>query len=245
MTAKNPWIIFAFVMIPFFSLAQRRNAPLSTKNFISYRMGITYPFFSAGDKSYTFSGKSFNYGAHGGIELGHSFGYVFSVALSPSLIYSKFASTDIHYELRMNDPDIFILERNGVYQFSHLSFLVPLVFNFQLKEKIDFGVGAFLLKPMTDRELGESTETHYLYLLPDNSYASYHPPQVNDLETVSNKNTQSYSRKGINGRISYLLNSEHWQQKRIDIEYYHSLTKANLGVYEKWIVVSFKNVFYK
>ena len=231
--------------IPLFSFGQERVIPFfTTKNFITYRIGFGYPFFSNGSKfsefasasgEYDFFDRSINYSFHGGFGFGHSFGRNFSIAISPYLMYSKFAEAGFHYESRTAMQKSILRTHEGYFHNYHLGFLFPLEFNFKIKENWDFAVGVFILKPVMDRVISNFSETDY----------RQSPPKVYNSIHRDYKNKRSDPRGGAHCQFSFLLSERDWQQKRINIEYYHSFTKANFEVYEKWIMVAFKKVFYK
>ncbi|MEP6646270.1 MAG: hypothetical protein ABJC12_04215 [Saprospiraceae bacterium] len=229
--------------MPLFSMGQLRNTPFNTSNnFVLYRFGIAYPFFSEGNQftpystgngSYDYLKKGFNYGAQLGIGFGHYFGKKFSIDISPFLIYSKFVHTDFHYEFHSNPYQFLEEERDGFLRFSHLSYLIPIDFNFKMKDNFEFTTGVFFIKPVLDYFFTHWAVTDY----------SYHPARMYSYDD-SYKNFRTYSRTGFHVQISFLLKAKDWKEKRLNIEYYHSLTRAN-QVFEKWISIAFKKVFYQ
>ncbi len=237
--------MYLFLLIlPLVSSGQNRNTPFSTtKNFISYRFGVGYPFFrdkdvipqyASGYVLYEFSNVGFNYAFQGGFGLGHSFGKLFSLGVSPLLMYTKFASTGFHSEYISNPGQVVVTENVGTFHFNHFSLLVPLEFKFKIQSDFDVSFGVFFLKPFYDYEYED-------YLVLDHRY---HPPKTYT-NSKSTKNRNSYYRSGVHGQFSFLLNERDWQKKRIKLEYYHALTSANNQIYERWILVSFEKVFYK
>lgn len=246
MAYPKTWLfLFLFLLtLPLVSFGQNRNTPFSTtKNFISYRFGAGYPFFRDKDvipkyasayQLYEFSNVGFNYAFYGGFGLGHSFGKLFSLGVSPLLMYSKFASTGFHSQYISNPGQTLVSENIGNFHYNHFSLLVPLEFKFKIQKDFDVSFGVFVLKPFSDFEYKEYTVIDH----------RYHPPKTYPF-TKSYKNRRSYYRSGLHGQLSFLLNERDWQKKRIKLEYYHALTSANNQIYERWILVSFEKVFYK
>ncbi len=237
--------LIVLAILPFLVSGQNRNTPFSTSNnYLSYRIGVGYPFFkegttsnpyTQGSQSYEFSNTGINYAVHGGVSLGHFFGKSFSIGLSPLLMYSKFASTDYHYKYIYNSTQKIKEEQIGELHYSNFGLLVPLQFNFQLKKYYDFTVGVFVLKPFTDIEYQKYFATDYLY----------HPPKVTGPYTDVDKNWRSFPRSGIHGQFSFLVKARDWQRTMIKLEYYHSFTHANFEVYERWILIAVEKVFYQ
>jgi hypothetical protein len=243
-TLKVSYLII-FSMLSFLVSGQDRNTPFSTSNnYLSYRIGVGYPFFKEGTKpipyaqgspSYLFSNTGVNYALHGGFSLGHYFGNSFSIGLSPFLMYSKFASTDYHYIYVNNSTQSLLNERNGEWHYSHFGLLVPLEFAFHFKRNFNFAFGVFVLKPFTDLEYNTYIGIDYQYT-PPKTYSPYKEVY---------KDRRSYYRSGIHGQFSFLLKARDWKETRIKLEYYHALTNANFQVYERWILIAFEKVFYQ
>ncbi|HZV71247.1 MAG TPA: hypothetical protein VFG10_16950 [Saprospiraceae bacterium] len=254
MSHLKVFMLLLFCINPFLSHGQKRNTPFSTtKNFTSIRLGLTYPFFTEGNYkseyaiesyNYQFSNKNLNYGFLGGIGVGHYFGPRFSMDLSLLLTYSRFTKTVFHFERTTNPEHDLIFEEDGNFHFSHLSLLIPLNFNFRINSFLHFGTGVFIMRPLLDNEFNQSSAIQYLEYR-HGHYFTFHPPLVHHTHISSNNNYNKYWRQGFHVQLSYLLKEKDWQQKRINIEYYHSLTRANFNVFEKWIVVSFKKIFYQ
>jgi hypothetical protein len=232
------------MLFSFLLMGQERNTPFqTTRNFLSYRIGTGYPFFSNGSNPgqlgqsyvYDYLDKGINYSFHAGIGAGHSFGPHFSISLSPFLIFSRYTRTEYHYENREGFGNQLRRERTGYFRYSNVSVLFPLEFNVRLNPKVDFSVGVFVYNPITDRLFDRSVETDY----------RLHPPKTYSPHTRFYKNRRSDPRGGIHAQCSFLLKARDWRQQRINIEYYHSLTKADYNAWEKWVMVAFKKVFFQ
>lgn len=220
------------------SFGQNRDVPFyTTKNFLSYKLGVGYPLFSRSADNpayvYSFSDKTFNYAISGGLELGHFFGKNFSIGIAPSFMYTNFSKFNFHYA--NYQWSYLAKELYGTARLSHWSILIPVNFAFLISDNLDVSTGFFFLKPIVDRLHSNGIWTDY----------SYDPPKVlQDLER-NYKNRRSFFRGGLHFQVSYLIKARDWKQKKINIEYYHSFTQASYNAYEKWLMISFKKVFYK
>jgi hypothetical protein len=252
---KSAFPILGLILLPLFAIGQGTSTSFrTTNNYTSIRYGLGYPFFSEGNyssdfsetsQSYKFFNKGLNYSIHGGIGLGHFFGKKFSISVSPLLIYSKFVKTDYHFEYRTTKQQALIGERNGYFFYSNLSVLFPIEFRFPLNENINLSGGVFMFKPIFDREFDDYSGIDYLRRNFNGNYVSNHPPVEYTPFRKVNKNFSSYYRSGVHIQLSFRLKEKDWQQNRVNIEYYHSLETGNMGAFEKWILVSFRKIFFQ
>ncbi|MEP6793644.1 MAG: hypothetical protein ABJB16_04910 [Saprospiraceae bacterium] len=228
------------------SFGQKRNVPFSTtKNFITRRIGLVFPFLDQDDKSYNISNQSIGYGLNAGFEFGHSFSPRFSGSFSVLLMYLKFSDTDIHIEYMPYGENFIARELNGNFHYYNFGALIPIDFNFEIDDKLTFTLGLYIQKPFLDRQYSTLSEIEYYHRSSIGQYFKYNTPLMHSPFDRVYKNWRSDPRAGVHLQYSFLLKAKDWEQKRINVEYYHSFIKPDFEVYEQWFQLTYRKVMFQ
>jgi hypothetical protein len=245
--------LLPFFLFPFLTFGQLRNTPYqTTKIYTEYQIGFAYPYIRETNNrnqngiqpyNYDIRARGLNYGLFAGVGWGLYLGKHSFLNLSPSVLYSKFSSFDVHYEHRTYPNATLISEWNGPAHLSQLSINIPFSFNFKVKERSDFGFGVFILKPILDREYWDADIIEYFYKQ-YNHYVPYNPPHQSQNIFKLYKNYRNFWRSGIQVRFSFLLKERDWIQEKLILEYAHSFVDASFHTEESWIKMGIQKIFF-